>query len=205
MDVVHNESIHGPTARARRLAFEAGRRAQAMGLVDADTASRDDLKTVRQIASQARKAGIASEASAALHNIDAPTGDELASLLQMLIAALEASPVPRFEWGGLSRVLGPDELGALVNVSASSLKRYQSGERDTPDGVAARLHHVALIVSDLAGSYNDIGIRRWFHRKRTLLDGRAPVELLRGDWEPEDPGPQRVREVARQLVALSAS
>ncbi len=60
-------------------------------------------------------------------------------------------------------------------------------------------------MSDLAGSYNDIGIRRWFHRKRTLLDGRAPAQLLTGEWDPDEPGPGRVRELARELVSLSAT
>src|SRR5262249_17867988 len=117
----------------------------------------------------------------------------------------EASPVPKFEWGGLARVLGADLLATLVNVSASSLKRYQAGERDTPDAVAARLHFLALLVSDLAGSYNDIGVRRWFQRKRTRLDGRTPGHILKGEWEPDDEGPERVRQLARELVTLSAT
>ena len=90
-------------------------------------------------------------------------------------------------------------------MSASSLKRYASGERDTPDEVAARLHHVALIVGDLAGAYNEVGVRRWFERKRTALNGRAPAALLAGDWNPDDSSPQKVRELARSLVALGAS
>ena len=64
---------------------------------------------------------------------------------------------------------------------------------------------LALVVGDLAGSYNDIGVRRWFHRKRTLLDGRAPAALLKGNWDPDDEGPMRVRELARELIALSAT
>ena len=90
-------------------------------------------------------------------------------------------------------------------MAASSLKRYQSEERATPDPVAARLHFLALVVGDLAGSYNDVGIRRWFHRKRTLLDGRSPAALLKGEWDPDDDGPARVRQLARDLVSLSAT
>src|SRR5439155_9476816 len=125
--------------------------------------------------------------------------------LETLIAALEASPVPKFEWTGLGRIFAPDDLAALMNVSLSSLKRYVSGERETPDDVAARLHFLALVVGDLAGSYNDVGIRRWFQRKRTRLDGRAPAQLLTGEWDPDDAGPRRVRELARELVTLSAT
>ena len=90
-------------------------------------------------------------------------------------------------------------------MSVSSLKRYQAGDRDTPDAIAARLHCLALLVSDLAGSYNDIGIRRWFQRKRTQLDGRAPAAFLTGDWDPDDEGPARVRQLARELVSFSAT
>jgi hypothetical protein len=71
--------------------------------------------------------------------------------------------------------------------------------------VAARLHFLALVVGDLAGSYNDVGIRRWFHRKRTLLDGRSPASLLKGEWDPDEEGPARVRQLARDLVSLSAT
>ena len=202
---------------------EASRRAEAMGLINANTAAGStagphggltvrpnheppaDLVTVRNIARQAGKAGIAMTTVAVLHNVEAPTPDELAVLLRTMIAALEASPVPKFEWSGVARVLDADQLASLLHVSSSSLKRYQSGERTTPDPIAARLHFLALVVGDLAGSYNDIGVRRWFHRKRTLLDGRAPTQLLTGEWDPDDAGPRRVRELARELVTLTAT
>lgn len=105
----------------------------------------------------------------------------------------------------VARVLEADQLASLLGISASSLRRYLTGERDTPDEVAARLHHLALIVGDLAGAYNDVGIRRWFERKRTALGGRTPSSLLGGEWNPDDTGPQKVRELARSLVTLSAT
>ena len=176
-----------------------------MGLVEPAAVAQGDLTAVRHMASQARKAGIAAAAASALHNVEAPTPEELAVLLQTIIAALEASPVPKFEWAGLARVLDGDQLASLLSVSVSSLKRYQSGKRDTPDAIAARLHFLALVVGDLAGSYNDIGIRRWFLRERTLLDGRSPAQLLVGEWDPDDAGPARVRQLARELVSLSAT
>lgn len=79
--------------------------------------------------------------------------------------------MPDTEWKGVEPVLGADLLAQIVVVSPSSLHRYASGARPTPDYVAARLHHLALIVGDLAGSYNDIGVRRWFGRPRTQLGG----------------------------------
>src|SRR5262245_42173554 len=187
-----------------RLTFEAGRRAEAMGLVEA-VPQQADAGAIRQLANQVRRAGIAASAADAINNVEKPSPRELTDLLETMIAALEASPVPKYEWGGVARVFGADDLAPLLNVSVSSLKRYQSGERTTPDDVAARLHFLALVVGDLAGSYNDVGIRRWFHRKRSLLDGRTPASLLKNDWDPDAAGPARVRQLARELVSLSAT
>jgi hypothetical protein len=152
-----------------------------------------------------RGAGIATSAADVLRNVDRPSRQDVAALLEMIIAALEASPVPRFEWKGVARVFPVDDLATLLGVSLSSLKRYEAGERDTPDDVAARLHFLALVAGDLAGSYNDIGIRRWFQRKRSQLDGRSPAAILTGNWDPDEAGPQRVRQLARDLVALSGT
>jgi len=205
MDEVQIGSDKVPPRRdVARLTFEVGRRAEAMGLVET-APQQADAGTIRQLANQVRRAGIAASAADAINNVDKPSPRELADLLETMITALEASPVPKFEWGGVARVFGADDLAPLLNVSVSSLKRYQSGERTTPDEVAARLHFLALVVGDLAGSYNDVGIRRWFHRKRSLLDGRTPASLLKNAWDPDAAGPARVRQLARELVSLSAT
>ena len=175
-----------------------------MGLVEA-AAARLDAAAVERLLQRVREAGIARGPALHFDNVEPPSVAEAESLLRLVIAALDASPVPRFEWPAVSRVIDADQLAALLNVSVSSLRRYASGERDTPDEVAARLHHVALIVGDLAGAYNEVGVRRWFERKRTALDGRAPAALLSGDWNPDDPAPQKVRDLARALVALGAT
>ena len=206
MVMSNTTSISAPIGRdVGRLVFEAFRRAEAMGLVEPGARLVGDLKTARYLASHVRKAGIASAAAAALSNVEVPTHEELAALLLTIVAALEASPVPEFEWAGVARVLDDEPLASLLGVSISSVKRYQSGERDTPDPIAARLHFLALVVGDLAGTYNDIGIRRWFMRKRTPLEGRAPAQLLAGEWDPNDAGPACVRQLARELVSLSAT
>jgi hypothetical protein len=206
MSASQYRSVSAPAAApVPRLLVEAARRAEAMGLVEPGSMERADAETVRRLGARLRKAGVAASAIDHLNNVEAPTAEELAELLEVMIGALESSPVPKFEWGGISRVFAVDDLAALLNVSPSSLKRYQSGERDTPDIVAARLHVLALVVGDLSGSYNDIGIRRWFHRKRALLGDRAPAVLLKGDWDPDDEGPTRVRQLARELTSLSAT
>lgn len=113
---------------------------------------------------------------------------------------MEASPVPAAEGPRLDKLLGRELLARLLRVSAVSLRRYLAGERAVPDAVAARLRFLALVAGDLAGAYNDIGVRRWFDRPRSLLDGRRPAELLEVEWQPEDPDPRRVRDLARALV-----
>jgi hypothetical protein len=188
----------------RAIAIEAWRRAAAMGLVDPD-ATRLDSADVKRLVTRVREAGIARDPALRLDNVEVPSEADAEALLRLVVAALEASPVAKYEWPAVSRVLEPEALASLLNISVSSLRRYLSGERDTPDEVAARLHHLALVVGDLAGAYNDVGVRRWFVRPRTALGGRRPAALLTGDWAPEDPGPTQVRDLARALVAVSAT
>jgi hypothetical protein len=71
--------------------------------------------------------------------------------------------------------------------------------------VAARLHFLANVVGDLAGAYNEMGIRRWFERPRTLLGGRSPAQLLTDGWTPEDPRAKKVRDLARSLTGSPAT
>lgn len=188
----------------RALAVEAWRRAEAMGLVEPN-ARQLDAADVTRLVSKVRDAGIARGQALRLDNVEVPTDEEAEAVLRLVIAALEASPVATHEWPAVGRVLDQEPLAALLGISVSSLRRYLSGERATPDDIAARLHHIALIVGDLAGAYNEVGIRRWFDRKRSALGGKAPAALLTGAWNPDDRGPQTVRDLARSLVALSVT
>jgi uncharacterized protein (DUF2384 family) len=190
----------------RRLTFEAYRRAEAMGLVEPAPPTEDfDLSGVKRVLQGVRDAGIARSPVIELENVETPDGQDVAELMKMVIAALEASPAPHSEWRSVSRVFDAESLAPLLGISVSSLRRYQAGTRVTPDEVAARLHFLALVISDLTGAYNEIGVRRWFQRDRTMLDGRTPATLLSGEWNPEDEGAQRVRDLARSLVMLSTT
>jgi hypothetical protein len=204
--VSRNVSVTVPMAAqsVRALAVEAWRRAEAMGLVEPG-ATRLEPSDVARLVSRIQDAGIARGPALRFGTGEPASVEEAESLLRLMIAALEASPTATHEWPSVSRVLDPETLAGLLNISASSLRRYLSGERETPDDVAARLHHVALIVGDLGGAYNEVGVRRWFERKRSALGGRNPAALLGGNWSPEDQGPRRVRELAASLVSLSAT
>lgn len=188
----------------RALAVEAWRRAMAMGLVEPE-ARRLDGDDVVRLVERVREAGLARGPALRFDNTAVPSVAEAEALLRIVVAALEASPVAKYEWPAVSSVLEPEQLASLLNISVTSLRRYLAGQRDTPDAIAARLHHLALIVGDLAGAYNDVGVRRWFTRARSALGGRPPAALLAGEWAPEDPEPQQVRDLARSLVAFSAT
>lgn len=189
-----------------REAVRALTRAEAMGLLGKrETPDVLDLATIRRVARDMSAAGIASGLVAELDATKASEPRRLAAILRSASEALDASPLPDHEWSRLLVIFGAAELGELVGVSPASVRRYAGGARTTPDGVAARLHFLALVVGELIGAYNEIGIRRWFRRARTALDGRAPAKVLEAGWDPEDSAPRKVRELAAALLASPAT
>ncbi len=125
--------------------------------------------------------------------------------VELALEGTEHSPMPDNEWPHMRETLGDDVLASLLRISTSSLRRYASGERSAPEVIAGRLHALALVVVDLTGAYNDFGIRRWFVRPRTALEGMSPSSLLSDDWEPEGPEIAKVRYLAAELVGAGAS
>lgn len=191
-----------------RIGLRAARllsRAELMGLLSQRApVTRLDLPYLRRAVYQlTRRSGVGRGALLELRGTDDPT--ELERILERLGAALEESPVPASEWRPLIKVLGGELLADLVDVSPASLRRYAGGVRATPDEVAARLHALALVVADLGGAYNEIGIRRWFARPRSPLRGHSPRHLLRGAWDPHGAAAERVRALASSLVASPAT
>ena len=178
--------------------------AEAMGLLPAgDPIYRLDLETMKRPIEELVRRGIGRTAALQLPAGDDP--DRLAELLDELYAELEASPVPAAECAQLMAVLGLDLVAQLSGASTSSIRRYASEERVAPDDVAARLHHLARINANLAGGYNDFGIRRWYTRQRVQLDGRAPAAALSGAWDPDADGPQRALMLAQALNSSPAT
>ena len=186
-------------ARAARLLACA----DAMGLLADLAINRLDLPLLRTVVDRLAAAGIGQEMQAAL--AVPRTVPDLNTLLSRLNQALAESPAPAYEWAALSALFDSESLAALLGVSSASLHRYRAGVRKTPDRVADRLHFLALLVGELAGAYNEIGIRRWFYRPRQLLAGATPADLLQGDWSPAEPGPQRVRALAESLNGAGAT
>jgi hypothetical protein len=177
-----------------------------MGLLRGDAPIRHlDLRLLSRLLREVvRRSGVGRDAVAAISS-EAPSPERISTALRRLFDELEQSPVPEHEWPSLLGTLGLELLTPLVGVSPASARRYAGGQRATPDEVADRLHFLALIVADLAGSYNEFGIRRWFGRSRPQLDGRSPSQLLHGDWRADQAGPQRVRALARALTGPLAT
>jgi hypothetical protein len=206
--MIQIESMGTPFT-SRRLAFQAIAalgRADAMGLVPANERIETlDLASFQKIVRHIHRAGIARTIrfDPASGFMDSPP--ELERALEHLNIALADSPVPEFEWNRLVDVLGLELLSRLLGVSASSVRRYKASARTTPGDVADRLHFLSLIVGDLSGAYNEFGIRQWFLRKRSQLGGRAPVELLKVRWKPDQPAVRKLQDLARALVASPAT
>lgn len=197
--------IAGPT-------FGVLKRADAMGLFT-KAIPKLDFPAFREVVQSLRKAGIGRQAEEAVDffTVEMPSrgfnSRELLRYMKVLTEALEESPAPAYEWRRIASLFQPEpeDLAELLGISLSSLRRYSSKDRETPDDIAGRLHFLALLTGDLAGAYNDMGVRNWFRRKRALLEGRAPKDLLHGAWRPDDAGPERVRALARSLAAGSAT
>jgi hypothetical protein len=195
-----------PPFTSPQIAFQAVTavgRADAMGLLPADEHMETlDLASFRKLVRHIHRAGIARNIQLDFGDDFKKSGPALERALQNLNLALEESPAPEFEWNRSMEVLGLDLLSRLLGISATSVRRYRAAARTTPDDVAERLHFLSLVVGDLSGAYNEFGIRQWFERKRAQLDGRAPMDWLKARWKPSQPGPRRVQDLARALLAF---
>ena len=179
-------------------------RADAMGLLHRPITCLDE-SVIQGLERGMAEAGIGQAFLSELHRLPCSEPARLAALLEQISEALDESPAPEHEWRALHGILGLDMLARLLDVSQSSVRRYLARQRQTPDTVAARLHFLAFVVGDLAGAYNDFGVRRWFDRPRRLLDGASPARSLGSNWRPEDAGPRRVRKLAHSLVSSPAT
>jgi hypothetical protein len=183
-------------------------RTEYLGLLDAKlVAGALTEERVRGVLVTLASHGVASAVAVRLATPKAflVSDDELASLLGQVRDQIGESPLPDSEWKPMREALGDELLSKLLDIAPSSLRRYAEGERNTPDLVASRLHVLAMITSDLAGGYNERGMRRWFARPRPQLDGRSPTDLLAGGFDPDSGEVARVQQLAAWLVGPGAA
>lgn len=207
MEPIRIQSVEPPfdTASTARHAAQAISQATGMGLLEGMEIRHLDLSSFRDVVGRISQAGIGMEVQSALAVPTPPRVEELERLLEILVEALEESPTPDHEWDSLEDVFGIDRLAELLGTSSASVRRYHSGSRKTPDAIAARLHFLATLLGDLAGAYNEYGIRRWFERPRSALGGRAPDEVLSGEWDPHDEEVRKLRNLTRSLTGSPAT
>jgi hypothetical protein len=206
------ESIETPlleSVEAASLALSLVARAQTMGFLPPREGRVElDRDFLEELAELLRRRGVASMATASLaHAMRAePVNEvELVDALRATLDAVDASPDPEGEWAPARELLGDELLARLLRISASSLRRYAAGNRRTPDEVAWRLHLVARLLAALVGSYNDYGMRRWFERRRSALDGATPAELLDHAETEDDERLEQVLALAEQLTGAGAA
>lgn len=201
-------SIGDPLSRDARLAYASARLWARMDILrapddDPYAGVRLDLSWLAGLLDGLAEDGLAADSVALLQQ--ARTTDDYGRLLTQVLALTEASARPRSEWPALSRLLGPQMLSELLGVSAATLEGYAEDWRGTPGDVADRLHFLALLVADLAGAYNELGIRRWFERPRTLLGGQAPQDLLGDGFTVDGSGAEQLRSLVWSMNAGGAS
>ena len=182
--------------------------AEGVGLLpDQPPVERLDVELIRGIARTTLSEGVAQEAAfAILEDTGASTSEaRWEDLITHLEDAIAGSPMPQRELTGLLRTYGHESLGPLLGISPASLRRYVTGARGVPDAVAARIHYLALVTADLAGSYNEFGLRRWWERPRSVLEGRSPRVALGRDWDPDGVPARDVAELAHALAGPGAA
>lgn len=151
--------------------------------------------------------GICTQASRQWLDQKPKAGSARDELLAQIYERLEECPSPATEWQAVRDVLDDDALlAALLGIGPVSVRRYAKGERHCPDIVAVRLHWLALLIDQLEGTYNAYGVRRWFQRPRAALEGQAPQDRLKGDWDPNDDAIQPLAAMAQSAsLGLVAS
>jgi hypothetical protein len=207
------ESIESPlldAPPAASLALGLVARAQTMGFLPVRKTRRIELGRdfLEELAEQIRRSGIASAATTSLvqaTRAEPLDGERIVDALRATLEAVDASPHPEGEWEPARELVGDELLARLLGISPSSLRRYAVGERQTPDDVAWRLHVIARLLAALSGSYNDYGIRRWFDRPRTALDGATPAELFEDAETEDDERLGRVLALAEELMGAGAA
>ena len=207
MKIIQTDAEQVPLAvgGASQVWWELLSAADGIGLISINGAPGTQDLLLQNVVRRLDEAGVAKHFIVRMRQIDGSDSAGTAELIRGVLGALRESPLPEYEWPALTKVFGAEELAHLLQISESSLVRYTHGNRATPDPIAERLHFVALVVGDLRGAYNEVGVRRWFHRHRSALGGRAPIELLGDGWMPDEEGPEAVRALAHSLLFASAT
>ena len=194
-----------PPLDSSTTALKAGRllaHLEAMGLLQGEgEISRLTVAILESALESAVNSGIPVDVAEYTRSLADERG--LSSFLDKAEAIVEENPVPT-ELPSVEAWLGPELSCEVVGVSRTSLNRYLKNARGLPDDVSWRAHLSCLLIGDLAGSYNEIGMRRWFVRPRGELDGLTPVDWLQKTRRADD-GFEKLRSLTSPLVSARSA
>lgn len=188
-------------------ALVAGQAARLLALVEATGAWQPrgvveqlDLPLFEEALSSLSAVGVAGAAALEASGYAGKPSEDFAQWISHLREVVASSPIPDTELPKLDELFKTEPLAELLGIGASSLRRYLADMRPVPDDVANRVHVVTRIVGNLAGSYNERGIRHWFVRPRAQLHGRTPADVLHEAWDSEEDAARPVVELAAELA-----
>ena len=171
------------TPAVARRGVEVLRLAEAMGLAGAP-AGRLAYGQIAEVADQVAEQGIGTSPAATLTS-DAPLSmADIRRALDSLLDAMKESPLPvraarprRPPWPRSTRGAGP-YLGAIpAPLPGRAAAACRTKSPDAPTGWQSS-------SATCGAAYTALGVRRWFERPRSQLDGSAPQQLLSGEVGP---------------------
>lgn len=204
METIRIQSISKPFSDSNisEIAVQIVFRAQGMGLLSGLSLTSVDPQSFGKVIERIQNAGIKAKWEKSWLS-KKPAA--LVLELRKLLSVLNESPVPEAEWSAVMESLGQELVRKLLDLSVSSIQRYSSNSRPTPQNIAEKLHYLAVVIGDLRAGYNDYGIRRWFERPRTFLSGKSVLSSLGKKWGPDDEVARAIAEDAAWVAGSGAA
>jgi putative toxin-antitoxin system antitoxin component (TIGR02293 family) len=119
--------------------------------------------------------------------LDDSSVDDLETVLECLLAYRESLPVgddrtpsELLGWTLEALQLPQVEVAAMLGVSLRTLQRWLRGQARPGAEEAARIRRLARVVNEAHFALSSEGVVGWLFRPSPYLQGRTPLELVRG-------------------------
>lgn len=83
----------------------------------------------------------------------------------------------------------------LIGLTGKKLVDLRKDLQEEP-----KIYFLYKMVDYLRGSYNNEGIKQWFKRERSLLEGKTPLQYLGSTWNPDQEEAKCVLELAKSSI-----
>lgn len=124
---------------------------------------------------------------------DAAT-DDLETVVECLLAYQEGLPVGEdrsaaevLDWTVAVLRVSQLEVAAMLGVSLRTLQRWLRGQARPGAAEGVRLRRLARLVNEARFALSPEGMGEWLRRPSPYLEGRAPLDLVRGTAADADP------------------